>query len=68
MEQLTKEHFDKSLVNLSLSIEAMVDRKLEKQTLQLQDYVHQAFEAHQKWTDERFSEKIAAYDVKEKIR
>ena len=41
---------------------------LKAQTLELKEYVHQAFELHQDWTEERLKEFAITYDVRDRVK
>jgi hypothetical protein len=81
--ELTKEHFDKGISDLKMHISSLDTRltrvgenmvtkdhlkqALNAQTTELQDYVHQSFEAQQDYMDERFKELIVNYDTRERV-
>ncbi len=75
--ELTKEHFDKGLENLTKHVDEKfagvdekfkkVDQKFAEQTSELKNYVHDSFEVQQVWMDERFKELITVYDVRERV-
>jgi hypothetical protein len=61
--ELTQEHFDKGVGNLQEKIadikaEMATKSDLKLQTVELKEYVHQAFETQQVWMEQRFGELI----------
>lgn len=74
--ELTQEHFDKVLSGLmeeittiktDMATKLATKEDLKAQTIELKHYVHEAFETQQVWMDERFSELIVKYDVRERV-
>jgi len=73
--ELSQEYLDKALANLQSNIlqqvDRIVDEKLEKLhtriTKEYQEFVIQAFEAHQIWVEEHFKHWIVPYDVRVRV-
>ena len=70
--ELTQEYFDKGLENLGKRLDDLVTKdvlteKLDKQTKELQAYVHQAFETQQTYMEERFKEVTEMLDVRKEV-
>ena len=61
--ELTQEHFDKQLENLQTNITGKIDR----QTVELKQYVHESFETQQVYIEERFKEVLDTIDVRERV-
>jgi hypothetical protein len=61
--ELTQEHFDKQLENLQTNITG----KIDQQTVELKQYVHESFETQQVYIEERFKEVLDTIDVRERV-
>lgn len=81
--ELTQEYFDKGIASLmekmatkedlaSLKVELITKmatkEDLKAQGQELKQYVHEAFEHHQDWTEERLKEFAITYDVRDRVK
>ena len=75
--ELTKEYFDKGILNIleriagsesSIRADMATKDDLKIQSLELKQYVHEAFELHQDWTEERLKEFAITYDVRDRVK
>lgn len=64
--ELTKEYFDQGITNILGKMATKNDLKAQSQ--ELKQYVHQAFELHQEWTEELFKEQITVFDVRDRVK
>ncbi len=61
--ELTQEHFDQQLGNLQDNI----NDRIQAQTKELKDYIHESFGTQQEYIDERFHELFDGIKVKEEV-
>ncbi len=69
--ELTQEYFDKGLQNLDDSItrkiELKLDQKIDQQTAELKQYVHESFETQQTFIEEQLKDFADMEDIKKHV-